>query len=157
LKQSEKDKIEASEKLAKSNEELAANMKTEDAELDAAIKEAKMKPETVRDLIEWMYKRSDDGEDHDDDGFVWRAARYGLKKEDFLRLFQIKNFDKAVSDAEERGYKRGRNEKIDQQKVLHEGRRGGKKDININGGGGEAVLSQGQSREQEVYGRMKGM
>ena len=157
LKQSEKDKVEASEKLAKSNEELAANMETEDAELDAAIKEAKMKPEAVKDLIEWMYKRSDDGEDHDDDGFVWRAARYGLKKDDFLRLFQIKNYDKAMADAEKKGYKRGRNEKIDQQKVLHEGRRGGKKDININGGGGEAVLPQGQSREQEVYGRMKGM
>jgi hypothetical protein len=96
LKASEKEKLDASEKLAKGKETLAANMEQEDKELDAAMKEAKIKPEAIKDLIEWMYKRSDDGEDHDDDGFVWRAARYGLKKADFLRLFQIKDFDKAV-------------------------------------------------------------
>ena len=84
------------------------------------------------------------------------AARYGLKKADFLRLFQIKDFDKAVADAEDRGYKRGKNEKIDQQKQLHAGR-GGKKDININGGGGEASLPREKSRTEQVYSSMVGM
>lgn len=111
MKASEKEKLDASEKLAKGKEKLAANMEQEDKELDEAMKEAKIKPESINDLIEWMYKRSEDGEDHDDDGFVWRAVRYDLKKADFLRLFQIKDFDKAVTDAEERGYKRGKNEK----------------------------------------------
>ena len=157
LKASEKEKLDASEKLAKSKEKLAANMEQEDAELDAAIKEAKMKPEAIKDLIEWMYKRGEDGEDRDDDGFVWRAARYGLKKADFLRLFQIKDFDKAVSDAEERGYKRGKNEKIDQQKQLHDGRQGGKKNININGGGGAPSLPKEKSRTEQVYSQMVGM
>lgn len=157
LKASEKEKLEASEKLAKNNEQLAANMEQEDAELDAAIKEAKLKPEAITDLIEWLYKRSDDGEDHDDDGFIWRAARYGLKKEDFLRLFQIKDFDKAVADAEERGYKRGKNEKIDQQKQLHDGKQGGKKNININGGGGAPSLPKEKSRTEQVYSKMVGM
>lgn len=157
LEENEKKKLDASEKLAKDKEQLAANMEQEDGELDAAIKEAKKKPEEVSDLIEWLYKRSDDGEEHDDDGFVWRAIRYGLKKDDFLRLFQIKDFDSAVAAAEENGYKRGRNEKIDQQKQLHEGRRGGKKDINVNGGGGNAPMPHEKSREEEVYSRMRGM
>ena len=141
LKTSEKEKLAASEKLAKGKETLAANIK----------------PEAIKDLIEWMYKRSDDGEDHDDDGFVWRAARYGLKKADFLRLFQIKDFDKAVADAEERGYKRGKNEKIDQQKQLHDGRQGGKRNININGGGGAPSLPKEKSRTEQVYSQMVGM
>ena len=132
-------------------------MEQEDAELDAAIKEAKLKPEAITDLIEWLYKRSDDGEDHDDDGFIWRAARYGLKKEDFLRLFQIKDFDKAVADAEERGYKRGKNEKIDQQRQLHDGKQGGKKNINIDGGGGAPSLPKEKSRTEQVYSKMIGM
>ena len=131
-------------------------MEEEDAELDAALKEAKMKPEAIKDLIDWLYKRSEDGEDRDDDGFVWRAARYGLKKADFQRPFQIKDFDKAVADAEEKGYTRGKNEKIDQQKQLHAGR-GGKKDININGGGGEASLPREKSRTEQVYSSMVGM
>ena len=105
-------------------------------------------------MIEWLYKRSENGEERDDDGFVWRAARYGLKKEDFLRLFQIKDFDKAVADAEERGYKRGKNEKIDQQKKLQEGRQGGKRNINIDGAGGAPSLPKEKSRTEQVYSQM---
>lgn len=158
LEKSEKDKLEASKKLAEGEEKLSKAMEEEDAELDAALKEAKMKPEAIKDLIEWLYKRNEDGEDRDDDGFVWRAARYGLKKADFLRLFQIKDFDKAVADAEDRGYKRGKNEKIDQQKQLHDSKRGGgKKDININGGGGPASIPREKSRTEQVYSSMIGM
>lgn len=157
LKANEKEKLDASEKLAQGKDQLAANMEQEDAELDAAIKEAKVKPEGIKDMIEWLYKRSEDGEDRDDDGFVWRAARYGLKKADFLRLFQIKDFDKAVADAEERGYKRGKNEKIDQQKKLQEGRQGGKRNINIDGAGGAPSLPKEKGRTEQVYSQMLGM
>ncbi len=156
LEKGEKDKLEASKKLAEGKEALAKAMEEEDAELDAAIKEVKMKPEAIKDMINWLYKRSEDGEDYDDDGFVWRAARYGLKKVDFLRLFQIKNFDQAVTDAEERGYKRGKNEKIDNQKQLHEGRQGGKKNINVSGGGGAPSIPH-KGRTEEVYRDMIGM
>ena len=116
-----------------------------------------MKPEAIKDLIEWLYKRNEDGEDREDDGFVWRAARYGLKKEDFLRLFQIKDFDKAVADAEAKGYKRGKNETIDQQKRLHDAKRGSGKNINVNGGGGEYVAPREKSRTEQVYSSMIGM
>ena len=67
------------------------------------------------------------------------------------------DFDKAVSDAEERGYKRGKNEKIDQQKQLHDGRQGGKRNININGGGGAPSLPKEKDSTVEAYRRMKGM
>ena len=157
LEKSEKDKLEASKKLAEGEKRLSTAMVEEDAELDAALKEAKMKPEAIKDLIEWLYKRNEDGEDREDDGFVWRAARYGLKKEDFLRLFQIKDFDKAVADAEAKGYKRGKNETIDQQKRLHDSQRGGGKNINVNGGGGEYVAPREKSRTEQVYSNMVGM
>ena len=157
LKANEKEKLAASEKLAKGKETLSANMEQEDKELDAAMKEAKIKPEAINDLIEWLYKRSDDGEDHDDDGLVWRAIRYDLKKADFLRLFQIKDFDKAVADAEERGYKRGKNEKIDQQRQLHDGKQGGKRNINIDGAGGTPSIPREKDSTIEAYQRMKGM
>lgn len=151
LEKSEKEKLDASKKLAESKDKLAANMEQEDAELDSFIKEMRLKPDDVKSMIEWLYKRSEDGEEHDDDGFVYRAARYGLKKEDFKRLWQIKDFDKAVSDAENRGYKRGRNEKIDQQKTLHDGKPGGKKNVNISGGGGEPSIPREKGGAEQAY------
>ena len=157
LEKNEKDKLEASNKLAESKEALSKAMEEEDAELDAAIKEAKVKPESIKDMIEWLYKRGEDGTDRDDDGFVWRAARYGLKKADFLRLFQIKDYDQAMADAEEKGYKRGKNEKIDNQKQLHDGKQGGKKNINISGGGGAPALPREKGRTEQAYSQMLNM
>lgn len=156
LSKKEKDELEASKKLAESEKQLAANMEQEDKELDAFMKEQKVKPEQMQAMIDWLYHRSEDGEEHDDDGFVYRAARYELKKEDFKRLWQIKDFDTAVSDAEERGYKRGKNEKIDQQKHMHDGNRGGKKNINLNGGGGPAAVPKGDDTVS-AYRRMQKM
>ena len=151
LKKKEKDEVEASEKLAKSNEELAAAMDKEDAELEAFIKEAKIKPEDIKSMIEWMY-----GHEEGMEGFIWRAAKYQLTKDDFKRLMQIKDFDKAVADAEDKGYKRGRNEKIDQQKKLHDGTKGGK-NVSVSGGGGPASLPREKSDTELAYERMRGM
>lgn len=96
------DEAVASEKLS---EAAAAALQAEDAELDAALQESGYKAEQVKDLIDWLY--------NPETGLAKRIADYQLKKEDFLRLLQIKDFDLRMKDAEEKGYKRGRNEKID--------------------------------------------
>ena len=77
----------------------------EDAELDAAIAESGYKSEQVKDLIDWIYDKKN--------GFIKRARDFELKKDDFLRLFKIKDWDLKMSEAEAKGYKRGKNEKID--------------------------------------------
>ena len=91
-----------SEKLS---EAAMAALQAEDAELDAALQESGYKAEQVKDLIDWLY--------NPETGVAKRIANYELKKDDFLRLLQIKDFDTRMKDAEEKGYKRGRNEKID--------------------------------------------
>ena len=151
LRKKEKDELAASEKLAKSKEELAKNMENEDAELDAFIKEEKIKPEDIKPMIDWIYNH-----DEGNEGFVWRAAQYKLTKDDFKRLWQIKDWDKAMSAAEEKGYKRGRNEKIDQQKRMHENAKGGK-NVSVSGGGGPVSLPRERTATEDAYDRMRGM
>jgi hypothetical protein len=109
------------------SEEALAALQAEDAELDAALQETGYKPEQVKDLIDWLY--------NPETGVAKRIANYELKKDDFLRLLQIKDFDTRMKDAEEKGYKRGKNEKIDmfarQQKKRDE------MPSDIDGGGGK--------------------
>lgn len=96
----------------KADEEFEAGrqqrIEAEDAELDAAVAEMGYKPEQVKDLVDWIYDK--------DDGLIVRAARYELTKDDFLRLFRIKDYDVRLAEAENRGFKRGKNEKIDMYK-----------------------------------------
>jgi hypothetical protein len=103
---------EAEAAQTEKDEALKADVKSkvdaEDAELDAAIAEAGYKPEQVKDLIDWIYDK--------ENGIINRAANFQLTKEDFLRLFQIKDYDVRMADAEQKGYKRGKNEKIDMMK-----------------------------------------
>jgi phage regulator Rha-like protein len=110
--QKRKDEKQNAEAAAKEEEklkaEIQAKVEAEDAELDAAIAEAGYKPEQVQDLIDWIYDK--------ENGLINRAANFGLKKDDFLRLFQIKDYDVRMADAENKGYKRGKNEKIDMLK-----------------------------------------
>lgn len=107
--------------------ELAAK---EDAEFDAAMQESGYKPEQAKELIDWIY-----GEKGKQNGLIHRAARFELTKDDFLRMFQIKDLDQKIAAAEDKGYKRGRNEKIDMF------RRGQQKRDDmppvLGGGGGE--------------------
>lgn len=108
-----------------------AAVKKEDAELDAALKESNYKADQVKDLIDWIY-----GEN----GIVRRASRFGLTKADFLQLFKIKDYDLQVSAAEDKGYKRGKNEKIDMFQHKQEHRKNLPPDV--NGGGGRPTTSQ---------------
>lgn len=104
---------------------LDDRIKKEDAELDKALKESGYKESQVKDLIDWIYDA--------DNGFVARASRFELKKDDFIRLFHIKDWDVKMKESEDRGYKRGKNERIDMFAHKQERRRNLPPD---QGGGG---------------------
>lgn len=97
------------EKIAREDKEFEEKVEAltaaEDAELDAAIEEAGYKTDDVRDLIDWIYNPTT--------GIITRAKNMELKKDDFLKLFRIKDYDKNLARAENDGYVRGKNEKID--------------------------------------------
>ena len=100
----------------------------EDAELDAAVAEMGYKPEQVADLIDWIYNK--------ENGLIKRALNYQLLKDDFLRLFKIKDYDVRLAEAEDKGYKRGKNEKIDMYR--HSQRQRDNMPADLTSGGGEA-------------------
>ena len=133
-----KDDKKKAENAAKEEEKLKAEMQAmieaEDAELDAAIAEAGYKPEQVKDLIDWIYDK--------ENGLINRAANFGLKKDDFLRLFQIKDYDVRMADAEQKGYKRGKNEKIDMLKHQQQKRDDMPSDLGSGGGATPAAGKQ---------------
>ena len=106
---------------------VAEKTAAEDAELDAAIKEAGYKPEQVKDLIDWIYDK--------ENGFITRAVNFDLKKDDFLRLFHIKDYDLKLKEAADAGYKRGKNEKIDMFARKQQQRRDMPADVGSGGGG----------------------
>ena len=95
----------AAEEEAKAEEEKAKLIAAQDAILDEAVAEAGYKPEQVANLIDRIYNK--------ETGILKRALNYELTKEDFLSLFKLLDYDVRMSEAEDRGYKRGRNEKID--------------------------------------------
>lgn len=142
-------KIDA-ENAAKAEELAKAALKdkidAEDAELDAAIAESGYKPEQVKDLIDWIYDM--------ENGLINRAANLQLKKDDFLKLFQIKDFDVRMADAEQKGYKRGKNEKIDMMKRQQKKREDMPADL---GGGGGTPSVEGEKKDPylEQLNRMK--
>lgn len=111
-KESAKKKAEARKEARKKEAEFQAKAeelsKIEDAELDAAMQELGYKPDRAIEIVQWIY-----GKDRREDGLIDRALHHGLKKEDFMKLLQIKDFDQKLAAAEDKGYKRGRNEKID--------------------------------------------
>lgn len=142
-----KERVEAK----KADEEFAAQVaeKTaaEDAELDAAIKEAGYKPEQVKDLLDWIYDLKD--------GFITRAKNFDLKKDDFIRLFHIKDWDLKMKEADDAGYKRGKNEKIDMFRHKQERRKDMPADV---GSGGGTPQAGGKQKDPylERLKRMKG-
>lgn len=115
----------AEEELSAKEQELIA---AEDAELDAAVAEMGYKPEQVADLIDWIYNK--------ENGLIKRALNYQLLKDDFLRLFKIKDYDVRLAEAEDKGYKRGKNEKIDMYR--HSQRQRDNMPADLTSGGGEA-------------------
>ena len=128
---------------AKAAEKIAA----EDAELDAAIKEAGYKMEQVKDLIDWIYDKKN--------GFIERAKNFDLKKDDFIRLFHIKDWDLKMKEADDAGYKRGKNEKIDMFRRKQKERNDMPADVTAGGGG--APSPEEKDPYLERLERMKNM
>ena len=143
LERAEKKKADA-EFEAKVAELTAA----EDAELDAAIAEAGYKADQVKDLIDWIYDK--------EQGIITRAANFELKKDDFLRLFKLKDYDLKMGEAEDKGYKRGKNEKIDMYKRAQGKRNAMPADV---GSGGGTPTAGGEEKDPYLaqLEKMKGM
>lgn len=153
------DKDTAKEKLARRRQERQdaaaaerefsereqAMIDAEDAELDAAVAEMGYKPEQVADLIDWIYNK--------ENGLLKRALNYELTKDDFLRLFRIKDYDVRMADAEDRGYKRGRNEKIDM--FRHDQKKRDDMPADIDGGGGPTAQPPKKDSYLDRLDRMK--
>lgn len=125
-------------------EELA---KAEDDEFAKAVEEGGYKPEQAMELATWIY-----GEKGKNNGLVYRAFHHGLTKDDFLKMFQIKDFDQKLASAEDKGYKRGRNEKIDMFKRGQEKRE--KMPADIGGGG---AMPQGEKPEDPYLAKLNKM
>ena len=134
-KQAKQDAEEAAKKEEALKAEMQAKIDAEEAELDAAIAEAGYKEEQVKDLIDWIYDK--------ESGLINRAANFELKKDDFLRLFQIKDYDVRMADAEQKGYKRGKNEKIDAMKRQQKKRDSMPSDL----GGGGVTPAAGEAKD----------
>ena len=117
----------------------------EDKELDAAIREAGYKPDQVKDLIDWIYDL--------ENGFITRAKNFDLKKDDFIRLFHIKDYDLKMKEADETGYKRGKNEKIDMYKRKAKER----KDMPADAGSGGGTPQSGGPQEDPYLKRLEHM
>ena len=126
----------ADEEFSEKEKDLIA---AEDAELDAAVAEMGYKPEQVADLIDWIYNK--------ETGLIKRALNYDLKKDDFLRLFKIKDYDVRMADAEDRGYKRGKNEKIDMYRRSQKKRDDMPADIS----GGTGAVQTAPESEGDAY------
>lgn len=137
------EQVAADEEKAKAA--AKAKIEAEDAELDAAIAESGYKQEQVKDLIDWLYEK--------EKGIIDRAANFELKKDDFLRLFQIKDFDVRMADAEQKGYKRGKNEKIDMLKRQQKKR----DDMPSDLGGGAATPSISEEKQDPYLSRLDKM
>lgn len=128
-REARKKEQEEEAEFAKTRDE---RIKKEDAEFDKALKESGYKGNQVEDLIKWIYGDEKTGYDK---SFIQRASRFELTKEDFIRLFHIKDWDVKMKESEERGYKRGKNERIDMFAHKQEKRR--KLPPDQGGGGGQ--------------------
>lgn len=127
------------------NATAEAKIAAEDAELDAAIAEAGYKKEQVKDLLDWIYDK--------EKGFITRAKNFDLKKDDFIRLFHIKDWDLKMKEADDAGYKRGKNEKIDMFKRKQKERQ--KLPADVGSGGG--APSAGDQEEDPYLTQLRRM
>ena len=129
----EKAKKEALEEEAKKEELIAA----QDAVLEEAVAEAGYKPEQVASLIDRIYNK--------ENGILKRAFNYELTKDDFLALFKLLDYDVRMKEAEENGYKRGKNEKIDMYRRNQEKR--DNMPVDLGGGGGAPAAGDGKKSD----------
>lgn len=128
---------EIAEEAAKKNEEAAeadamkAKIEAEDAALEESIKKAGYKEEQVEELIRWIYDPKD--------GLCVRAMAHELTGDDFDRIIRIIDYEGDVARAEDKGYKRGRSERIAMNREMHNGEG---RPTNLGGGGGTAKRTE---------------
>ena len=135
------------EEETKAEEEKAKLIAAQDAVLDEAVAEAGYKPEQVASLIDRIYNK--------ETGILKRAVNYELTKDDFLSLFKLLDYDVRMSEAEDRGYKRGKNEKIDMFRHNQKKREDMPADLNGGGGVPNAPSEQKEDPYLSKLSRMK--
>lgn len=140
-------KKEEEAKETEGKEEELRLQEAQDAVLDEAIKEAGYKPEQVASLIDRIYNK--------ENGILKRALNYELTKEDFLQLFKLLDYDVKMSEAEDRGYKRGRNEKIDMFRRGEKKRENMPADLGTGGGAPPATEEPKRDPYLDRLSRMK--
>lgn len=111
---------------------LAEALQKEDAELEKALAAAGKRPDEMQSYFDAIYNK--------ENGLLVRACRFELTEEDFALLIKVADYDKNISAAQEEGYRRGKNEKVDIYADLD--REGGKRPTNLGGGGGGAPKSK---------------
>ena len=76
-----------------------------------------------------------------------------MKKDDFIRLFHIKDWNLKMKESEDRGYKRGRNEKIDM--FAHQQKRRKQLPPDQGGGGGAPTVEKPEDEILKSLDKMK--
>jgi hypothetical protein len=135
-RKAERKKAAAEEAELKKTE--AGKIKKEDSELDAAIAETGYKSDQVKDLIDWIYDAKK--------GIIVRASRFELNKDDFVRLFKLKDYDVKMAEAKDQGYKKGKNEKIDMFSHRQQQRKSMPPDLNS----GSSNMGVGKKRDKTL-------
>jgi hypothetical protein len=129
---------------AEMDEARKKNFEACDKAFEEAVKSLNINDTEAEKFLDWIY--------NPDNGFIHRVWTYDVGKEDWVKLLQAYNYDNAVTKAEENGYKRGRNEKIDMARHRESSRRNMPSDLSNSG----ASLDEGEKDPTlTAYSKMK--
>lgn len=129
---------------AEMDEARKKNFEACDKAFEEAVKSLNINDTEAEKFLDWIY--------NPDNGFIHRVWTYDVGKEDWVKLLQAYNYDNAITKAEENGYKRGRNEKIDMARHRESSRRNMPSDLSDSG----ASLDEGEKDPTlTAYSKMK--
>lgn len=129
---------------AEMDEARKKNFEACDKAFEEAVKSLNINDTEAEKFLDWIY--------NPDNGFIHRVWTYDVGKEDWVKLLQAYNYENAVTKAEENGYKRGRNEKIDMARHRESSRRNMPSDLSNSG----ASLDEGEKDPTlTAYSKMK--
>ena len=129
---------------AEMDEARKKNFEACDKAFEEAVKSLNINDTEAEKFLDWIY--------NPDNGFIHRVWTYDVGKEDWVKLLQAYNYDNAITKAEENGYKRGRNEKIDMARHRESSRRNMPSDLSNSG----ASLDEGEKDPTlTAYSKMK--
>lgn len=84
------------------------NFEACDAAFEKAAKALGVNDKDAEKFLKWLYEP--------EKGFIHRVWTYDIDESDWEKLLKVFTYDNAVTKAEENGYKRGRNDRIDMAK-----------------------------------------